>query len=713
MDQSPAASSRRDSERALLAQFGDRLSDDGRTRIKGWGGTWEGLTPDGVLEILAMDRFDGGNPVFTLALRLVRDGFYPKLGLYILGRIDLPGGVPPIPILNLGLSPQQLFTLALIAPPYREVCCRMLGPWGEGLISRLLNQRRPPARSLAGTYRKLAAGMGDLAPAMGQAAAMVLGWESSDRMLTERWELCGRSYQRMLGCFGMGGQVPDSAGMAREAISNAMLFDSWSRLQESLCYLVAAAGPQVEVLFELAEGESPAPAALRAIGVWAQEADLEGRSSAYLALRPQSDSRTEVVRRAATDGLQILARSLRLETIEQLDEWMAAEDLAEGGDDSVSERRTWLLADRYLASISSYPPRPEVQLIDLTKGQHLTTIPRTVRRSPEFPALQAALEEADDRWTRAARVFERCLLTGTSLSGYELDELCGDPIVSRALSGVLLEVDGFRLLATGGEPQGAWIKRKEIRVPHPVVLEEEGELAEWRRGLCQARLVQPFPQLFREIHPPAPSELHTAQVHRFSGVPVVGRTARSLTGARGHRKHPDKEDATTFRIRGQMVRMCVSWLPDLEQQGTIHTGPLWFEAHPEEGWGSIPVSEVPPWLVSEYFREMTLLISGALESGQIPPDCVVAQRIELLRAVDEAMELGRVLPTDDKLLVAGHQRVLQVCPGSAAVVTRDHSQALTVPDGLLAGIYNPYRDEDPISRTLVGRVLAIATGLVS
>ncbi|MGW4380619.1 DUF4132 domain-containing protein [Kitasatospora sp. NPDC004531] len=218
--------------------------------------------------------------------------------------------------------------------------------------------------------------------------------------------------------------------------------------------------------------------------------------------------------------------------------------------------------------------------------QCLATVERWMVRSLPVPAAVIVEVWADEAWRSVLRDL---VVTGAdgSVAGFLRDAAPG-----RGLGVVDLDGDTVRLTDA------------EIRIPHPVLLEDLDELREFAVELDVAQQLQ---QLHREVwHRPADLDPAATRVDTYAGGrykelrELVGRCARA-----GHRVRGGY--AVAPLVDGGRALEARVWVGDYYEYDQCETGPL--------GWAAadgrpVPLGEVGPVAWSEGMRMAAALYAG-------------------------------------------------------------------------------------------------------
>ncbi|MFI9785080.1 DUF4132 domain-containing protein [Kitasatospora sp. NPDC051984] len=230
--------------------------------------------------------------------------------------------------------------------------------------------------------------------------------------------------------------------------------------------------------------------------------------------------------------------------------------------------------------------------LDAHERQCLATVERWMVRSLPVPAAVLGAVWADETWRSVLRDL---VVTGAdgSVAGFLRD---ADP--ARGIGVVDLDGDTVRLTDA------------EIRIPHPVLLEDLDELREFAVELDVAQQLQ---QLHREVwQRPADLDPKDTQVDTYAGGrykelrELVGRCARLGHRVRGgYAIVPLVEDGRTLEAR--------VWVGDYYEYDECETGSLsWVNADGRP----VPFAEVGPVAWSEGMRMAAALHAGRTIEGE-------------------------------------------------------------------------------------------------
>jgi len=439
-----------------------------------------------------------------------------------------------------------------------------------------------------------------------------------------------------------------------------------------------------------------------------------GRATAMraLALRPDraeqtapllfslSRERRGPARQAAHDTLALLARHSGVADLERLEKRvdLAAAWSEEGSAEQLG--RVWWEVSGYHVRLAVIDG--EVKLQIFSQARPLAAAPAALRRDPVYAEIRRTREELAKRYRYFRRRFEQAMVEGIEYRGRDFAVLLANPVVRSLVSRLLLTVDGRPWQWTPADP----LREAElpaditgaarVTVTHPVSLHLDGRLESWQQQVVEARLAQPFKQVFREIYLVGEGEREAARCERFAGRSLEARRAFALLRGRGY--SPRQGEARKEWPGGLCAHL--QWarpdeeagklLAQLDPESPVTSGPVWFARNGTP----IPLSEVPPVIFSETLRDADLTISRAA-FGEMGFTSEETQRLRatLVRYLARAMGLTTIYISEDHAhaLVEGTRAMYRVHLGSGSVLlekSRRHldlgPSLLTATDSLLA-----------------------------
>jgi|GEM_PF-6412756 len=238
--------------------------------------------------------------------------------------------------------------------------------------------------------------------------------------------------------------------------------------------------------------------AVRALGLLPDEGDTLQR---YLALRRfAKEARQFGAKRQASEqlavesGLANLAATTGYADLAQL-EWAMETQIADEVDPST---RRWSI-DSYTVYIA---PDEKATLVVQKEGKSLKSTPPAVRQAPEYEEIKEAREMLIAQWDRVRRRLEAAMALGEVMEAGAFLAGLRTPAGKAMIPTLVLrcgdtEVLNWQTLA-GESIDPAAIET--VQVLHPLQLTESQTLERWRRHAAGLGIIQPLPQLQREVY---------------------------------------------------------------------------------------------------------------------------------------------------------------------------------------------------------------------
>ncbi|MFF3326387.1 DUF4132 domain-containing protein [Streptomyces sp. NPDC002889] len=253
-------------------------------------------------------------------------------------------------------------------------------------------------------------------------------------------------------------------------------------------------------------------------------------------------------------------------------------------------------------------------------GRQLKSVPAKIADEPAVIGLRQLTEWLERHERECLSTVERWMIRSLPVPAAVLAEVWPDPAWQSALRDLVVTVEG----ASGGTVAGylrdadaergiglvdldgdtVRIRPEQVRIPHPVLLDDLDELREFAVELGARQQVQ---QLFREVWRRETSrDPGTTVVDDYEGGSfkqlrfLIGRaTSLGYRVRGGHAVCPVLEDGRTVEAR--------IWLGDYDGYEQTETGPLgWTTAHGQ----SLKLGQVGPVAWSEGMRMAASLYAG-------------------------------------------------------------------------------------------------------
>jgi hypothetical protein len=250
-----------------------------------------------------------------------------------------------------------------------------------------------------------------------------------------------------------------------------------------------------------------------------------------------------------------------------------------------------------------------------------------------------------------------------------------------------------------------------VRVAHPHDLFVRGDWSQWQRECFAAERVQPFKQLFRELYPLTDTERGTTRTSRYAGHQVNPRQALALLGSRGWVARPDEGVSRTFHEDGLTARLSIleTFATPAEIEG-VTIEDVVFTRKGE--WKELPLTDIPPRLLSEALRDVDLVVSVAHRGGVDPEATAstVEMRATLVRETSALLGLDNVEIASNHVMVRGTRGTYSVHLGSGGVMLMPGTAIPIVPvhSQHRGRLFLPFADDDPRSAEVLSKVLLLA-----
>jgi hypothetical protein len=364
----------------------------------------------------------------------------------------------------------------------------------------------------------------------------------------------------------------------------------------------------------------------------------------------------------------------------------------------------------------------EASIVVSRGGKRLKTVPRAVRSSPAYGEARE-LQERVRRQARRLRfgLLEPLVAEGRPIAAADVAALLRLPsgpemvpaLVWRTAGGVTGFLDtgdgGEGLLLRGLDGEAVPVDG-ELHAVHPWDLFAAGTLGAWQRTVVGRRIVQPVRQVFRELYVLTPAEVESGTSSaRFAGHRVSGARANRLLATRSWRVEGYLEGFATRRFGELEARLAFDSMGHYLGEGEAVTGKFGFRT----GAATVPLTQVPPTVLSEALRDVDLVVSvAALGSADRPySTATVAARGELLTALAEDLGLTSITVDGMFARVHGKRADYRVHLGSGSIHIEPGGYLCIVADAATARpdqrLFLPFADEDVMTSVILSKVLML------
>jgi len=506
---------------------------------------------------------------------------------------------------------------------------------------------------------------------------------------------------------------PADPALRRCAFLRAHLLPEFDRLVDNLCYLHALRKQHFDAIAEQAgKGHPPA---IRSLALWPEKA--QEIAPLLFRLARQGSKRARQAARESLDILRSRAGAVDLSHLEKRLDLASA--WADAGLEGRPARVWWdIVGCRIKLSVAA----GKVTLRAYSGSRPLASLPAAVRRHPDYAEIREARVELARGYRYFRRRLEEAMVEATSYSGRDFAVLLANPMVRSLASRLILTVDGRPFHWTPSDPLDdcrppAEIGRAaRVAVAHPLDLSEAHALTEWQQRVIDARIPQPFKQVFREVYLIGETERAATSCGRFAGHPLIARRAFALLRGRGY--SPRRGDAVND-WPSHHVRVHLHWAAPDEDAGrllartdaadSVTSGAVWFESERGE---SLRLADVPPIVFSETLRDADLLASRAA-AGELgfTSEQTLRLRATVVRYLARALDLTNIYVGDNNLhaLVEGRRAMYRVHLGSGSVHLENTRRHLDLRSVASEHLHNLVAESmDPLTARILGTIGALS-----
>ncbi|ERJ13286.1 DUF4132 domain-containing protein [Haloplasma contractile] len=351
-------------------------------------------------------------------------------------------------------------------------------------------------------------------------------------------------------------------------------------------------------------------------------------------------------------------------------------------------------------------------------GKTLKSVPRKLNKNDEVKALKTIQKSLKDQFNRAKHTLETSMENQIKFSGQELLNLSRNPVLFPLIKNLVFKVNGylgFYQKDTSLDCLGTKVKTSkdnEFVIAHPVDLFESGEWEKFQSYLYEAKIVQPFKQIFRELYTLTEDELEEQTVsRRYAGHQVQPNKALALLKNRLWTANHQEGLQKVFyneNIRVNLYAYADWFSPADIEAPTIEE----IEFVDRKTTQPIKLTEISKVIFSEVMRDLDLVVSVA-HVGGVDPEATLStieMRKAIIRESLRLFKVNNVEITGSHAHVKGELGEYTVHLGSAIV----HRQAkaaihiLPVHSSHRGQLFLPYMDDDPKTSEILSKVLLLA-----
>lgn len=245
----------------------------------------------------------------------------------------------------------------------------------------------------------------------------------------------------------------------------------------------------------------------------------------------------------------------------------------------------------------------DVDLVVDRAGKTLKSVPSAVRADPAYKELREHQERLRDQARRMrSGLVERLVATTGTLAAPELTRLLTLPAGSAMLPALLWR-DGTGAIGLLDDIDRAG----PVTAVHPLELDREGLLAQWRDELARRGVTQPVEQVERVFFVATPDELAGDTSVRYVGQTVQGRVAVPMLSARGWSTHGEySEYQATKPVGDGLIAALRCGFSGYFAESEVEIGDLRFLC---DG-ATVPLTRVPAVAYSETLRDLDRIVAS-------------------------------------------------------------------------------------------------------
>ena len=339
-------------------------------------------------------------------------------------------------------------------------------------------------------------------------------------------------------------------------------------------------------------------------------------------------------------------------------------------------------------------------------GKEQKTLPDALRKHTKVIELREAAKSLREQQRRNRRTLENAMISGDSFRKTELASLRKNPLLAPMLE-TLLWTDGNQVFLLNKWPNGV----KEAKIAHSLDLLKSGSWSDWQKHFVEAKIRQPFKQVFRELYIPTEEEKQAKlSSSRYEGHQIQVRKAAAILGTRGWIKD-DCGLCKVFHRENLIVSVAfpVDWFsPSEVESPTIGK----VTVSDRRNGKSIAISELPGVLFSEVMRDLDLMVSVA-HAGGVDPEAshsTVEMRAALIRAMLPFFKLDNVRIEKSHAFITGKFGEYTVHLGSGVCYKQASGMLniLPVHSQTRGRIFLPFADDDPKTAEVLTKILFLA-----
>lgn len=347
----------------------------------------------------------------------------------------------------------------------------------------------------------------------------------------------------------------------------------------------------------------------------------------------------------------------------------------------------------------------------------IKSFPDKLRNSEAVENLKNRVKQIKRQVGRLRNFLEESMCDSNEYSLFEFQGLMDHPILRLMMEqlvfispkgmgyptqkgSVLFAYDGTEILLENHE---------KLRIAHSYDLLTAGVWNQWQRECFDAKRIQPFKQVFREVYVLTDAEKNEShESHRFFGQIVKGRQALILLKSKGWKCQSLDVGGSCFAYKGfwhmRAILSTAFRMRDLENVGTVS-----FE---NNKINRIPLVDIPPIIFSEAIRDMDLVVSVAYagDGGWEGTSSTIESRTALVRETCTLLHLGNVHIENNFAFVEGMLSSYKVHLGSGSIHQVPGNYVCVIPDNAksIGNLFLPFIDKDQMTSIILSKIVLLA-----
>ncbi len=350
-------------------------------------------------------------------------------------------------------------------------------------------------------------------------------------------------------------------------------------------------------------------------------------------------------------------------------------------------------------------------------GKILKAVPARLKKHPEILRLTEGKKQLTEQALRFRRFLEDAMTEGVLFTAEELRALRRNQMIRPMIDSLVMKTEaGFGLPCDEGltGTDGAvipWEECAAAQVAHPRHLFDAGVWPAWQRRVFEARIVQPFKQVFRELYVPSEDEKGREESRRYVGYQIQPQKAAKVLRARRWTSGAETGLQKVF-YRENIVALLIAatdWFTPSDIEAPTLESVRFFDRLSGK---PLKTDQVPALVFSEVMRDADLAVSVAYAGGVDPETSrsTIEMRTALLRFVLPMFDIHNVRLEHNHAVIQGKLASYSVHLGSGVVHLSGGPMLLitAVRSQHRGRLFLPFADDDPRTAEILTKILFLA-----